>query len=235
MLKVSRMSTEQPEVFLSIQGEGISQGTQSIFLRLALCNLACTWCDTKYTWDWNQHDYHKEVMELSSEQVSQYISKYACNHIVITGGEPLIQKRALEPLVRSLKALGYSFEVETNGTILPGTFLEQTVDQWNVSPKLANSRNGLTLRNIPKALDRFSQLPNAYFKFVITALDDIEEVQTLIRNYQMPKNRVILMPEGTNAEDINEKGKWIAQRCIDEGYRFTTRLHIILWGDNRGK
>jgi len=234
MLKVSRLLEDQPEIFLSIQGEGISQGTQSIFLRLALCNLACTWCDTKYTWDWDRHDYHKEVMELSNAQVSQRITKYACNHLVITGGEPLIQKRALEQLVHSLKTKGYSFEIETNGTILPGTALEQNVDQWNVSPKLSNSGNGLNLRQIPKALVRFTELPNAYFKFVITAPEDIEEVRTLTRNYHLPANRIILMPEGTNAEDINERGRWIAQSCIDEGYRFTTRLHILLWGDNRG-
>ena len=108
---MSRLPTGQPEIFLSIQGEGASLGTQSVFLRLALCNLACIWCDTKYTWDWHNYDYHREAMELTQQQVEESITKYPCHHLVITGGEPLLQKRALEPLVRSLKSKGFSLRL----------------------------------------------------------------------------------------------------------------------------
>ncbi len=234
-LKVSRLPTGQPEIFLSIQGEGASLGTQSVFLRLALCNLACIWCDTKYTWDWHNYDYHREAMELTQQQVEESITKYPCHHLVITGGEPLLQKRALEPLVRSLKSKGFSFEIETNGTIPPGAILGKAIGQWNVSPKLANSGNQPGTREVPNALNSFGQLPNAYFKFVISEREDLEEVRTLAQRYGVPKERVLLMPEGTTVKKVQERGRWLVQACVDEGYRFTTRLHILLWGDKRGR
>ncbi len=234
-LKVSRMSTGQPEIFLSIQGEGVSLGTQSVFLRLALCNLACTWCDTKYTWDWDHYDYHREAMELTRQQVEEQVCKFPCHHMVITGGEPLLQKRALGPLVRSLKERGFSFEVETNGTIQPGEVLEETIDQWNVSPKLTNSGNPAASREVPRALSTFSRLPNAYFKFVISELEDMEEVRDLMQRYGIPRERVILMPEGRTVREVRQRGRWLAQACVEEGYRFTTRMHILLWGDKRGR
>ena len=234
-LKVSRMPTGQPEIFLSIQGEGASMGTQSVFLRLGLCNLACTWCDTKYTWDWEHYDYHQEVMELNQEQVKEHILTYDCNHLVITGGEPLLQKRGLQRLVSSLKRKGFSFEVETNGTIQPGAVLEELVDQWNVSPKLSNSGNQIASREVSRALNDFSQLTNAYFKFVISQRQDLEGVSDLVQRYSVPKEQVILMPEGSTTREVRERGRWLAQACIEEGFRFTTRLHILLWGDKRGR
>ena len=53
------------EIFESIQGEGNNAGKPAVFLRTAECNLKCIWCDTKYTWDWKNYDYSKEVNEIS--------------------------------------------------------------------------------------------------------------------------------------------------------------------------
>ena len=69
MLRVSKQPDGQPEIFYSLQGEGVTTGIPSVFLRLALCNLACSWCDTRYTWDWEQHDYGQEVVSLNARQV----------------------------------------------------------------------------------------------------------------------------------------------------------------------
>ena len=234
-LKVSRLPGGEPEIFLSLQGEGAATGTPSVFLRLALCNLVCTWCDTKYTWDWRTYDYRTQVVELSLDRVSETILKHDCRHLVITGGEPLMQQKSLVPLVRSLKERGFSFEVETNGTIAPERGLVEDVDQWNVSPKLQNSGNSARRREVPAAIESLRELPNAYFKMVVARPSDIQEVNALVHRYALRRDRVMLMPEGRTTETLEARTRWVTEACLREGFRFTPRLHILLWGDTRGR
>ena len=80
------------EIFKSIQGEGPNFGKPAIFLRTAQCNLKCTWCDTKYTWDWKNYDFSKEVKEMTIDEVKDAITELEIKHLVITGGEPLLQQ-----------------------------------------------------------------------------------------------------------------------------------------------
>jgi organic radical activating enzyme len=235
MLKVSRQPGGQPEIFHSLQGEGPTIGTPAVFLRLAQCNLACSWCDTSYTWDWQHYDYDKEVVSLNATEAEERILELDCRHLVITGGEPLLQQRELAPLVAALKERGFYCEVETNGTIVPLPDLAEKIDQWNVSPKLATSGNPLERRELPSVLEVFSQLPNAYFKFVIVEPGDIEEVCALRTRYGLPGERIILMPEGRTAAVIQGRSPWVSEACVREGFRFSTRLHILLWGDQRGR
>jgi organic radical activating enzyme len=235
MLKVSRQPTGEPEIFYSLQGEGPSIGTPTVFLRLATCNLACTWCDTKYTWDWRNHDYNREVVALPLEDVERRVLDFGCPHLVITGGEPLLQQKALEPLAVSLKRQGFYCEVETNGTLPPSTEMIEAVSQWNVSPKLSNSGNPPDRREVLEAINAFRDLDCAYFKFVVVEPGDVEEVCGLVDRYRVPPERVILMPEGVTAQVIETRGKWVAQACSERGFRFSTRLHIVLWGDERGR
>ena len=234
-LKVSCQAGGNPEIFHTLQGEGPSIGTPAIFLRLALCNLACTWCDTKYTWDWEHHDYQKEVVELSVDDVEMRILEYNCRHLVITGGEPMLQQGLLAKLVGSLKNKEFSFEVETNGTIAPGPELARHIDQWNVSPKLSTSGNPKDLREIPAALGSFTGLPRAFFKFVVAKDSDLQEVNRLTREYRIPRDRVLLSPEGRTPDVLVKRSGWLSQICVEEGLRFSPRLHIQLWGDTRGK
>ena len=233
-MKLNRKPGGEPEIFHSLQGEGAAIGTPSVFLRLGLCNLICTWCDTKYTWDWRHYDYKKEVVELPLDQVKERIMAYGCRHLVITGGEPLLQQRGLAPLIRELKGEGFFFEVETNGAIVPSSELARHIDQWNVSPKLGNSGNSPHRREVPTALKLFSRLQNAYFKFVVAAGPDLEEVSSLVEKHEISRDRVILMPEGSDAGALREKSQWLSKLCVEAGFRFTPRLHILLWGDTRG-
>ena len=78
------------EVFDSLQGEGVSMGKPCRFVRLALCNLHCHYCDTKYTWDFEHFDYETEVREASLAAVAQQLATAPAGHVVITGGEPLL-------------------------------------------------------------------------------------------------------------------------------------------------
>lgn len=235
MLRVSRQPDGRPEVFYSLQGEGPNMGAPSVFLRLATCNLACTWCDTKYTWDWTNYDYGREVVNLHAQEVEERIRAFGCGRLIVTGGEPLLQQAELAPLAASLNKDGFQLEVETNGTIAPLEDLERDVDQWNVSPKLESSGNPRDRREQRQALEVMARLPNAYFKFVVTHPEDVGEVCALRDAYGLPGQRIILMPEGVTEEGIQARSQWVAEACAMEGFRFSTRLHILLWGDQRGR
>lgn len=237
-MRVSRLAPGRAEIFASIQGEGPTAGTPSVFARLALCNLRCSWCDSRYTWDWDRHDLAEETVELGAEAVVEAVVDRAGDHVrnvVLTGGEPMLQPEALERLAASLTDRGFRIEVETNGTVRPGPRLERLVDQWNVSPKLASSGNRGRRREVPDALTRFATLPSAYWKFVVTSEEDVPEVEALVGRYGVPAERVFLMPEATDAGTLAERSRWLAEVCRDTGYRLGTRLHVLLWGTERGR
>jgi organic radical activating enzyme len=232
-LLLSRMPSGDPEIFASVQGEGLSAGLPSTFVRLAVCNLRCSWCDTAYTWDWSRFDRSEQVTERDPDQVLAAVARLAPKNVVITGGEPLIQQRALEPFARALKDTGYRIEVETNGTIAPGG-LAPLVDQWNVSPKLAHSGNEGLRRLNPESLAAFAALETACFKLVVQQPSDLDEVAALRDAYGIAPSRIVLMPEGRSAAELTARSPWLAERCTELGYRFSSRLHILIWGDKRG-
>ena len=223
------------EIFYSLQGEGIDVGKPAVFIRTALCNLSCVWCDTKYTWDWSHYDYNREVSEMTIPEIQQQISGFDTKHCVITGGEPLIQQIELIPLLSNLKSKDYFVEVETNGTILPLEMVERFVDRWNVSPKLQNSSISKQRREVQSSLDYFAKNSKAYMKFVICNHSDIAEVKTLIGKYKLKSQRMILMPEGNSAAEIMKKSKWLADICLKNGYRLSIRLHTLVWSGIRAK
>jgi organic radical activating enzyme len=78
-------------------------------------------------------------------------------------------------------------------------------------------------------------LPNAYFKFVLVDPADTDEVCDIVRRFGLPRDRVILMPEGVTPDGVSTRGKWVADLSERHGFRFSTRLHILLWGDERGR
>jgi 7-carboxy-7-deazaguanine synthase len=234
-LRLSRLASGQPEIFVSIQGEGVSAGLPSVFVRLALCNLQCSWCDTRYTWDWQQHDPETETMVIQVPDLILRVQESGMRNVVISGGEPLLQQDRLVGLASALKAGGRRIEVETNGTRLPRPDLAEHVDQWNVSPKLANSGNDPGRREAPAALLWFAQQMNAYFKFVVVEPGDVEEVDSLVARYGVPLERVLLMPEGRDANTLANRSTWLVEQCLKRGYRYTPRLHVLLWGDERGR
>jgi 7-carboxy-7-deazaguanine synthase len=223
------------ELFYSLQGEGIDAGKPAVFIRTALCNLSCVWCDTKYTWDWTHYDYDREVSEMTLSEIQEQISKFDTKHCVITGGEPLMQQIKLIPLLSDLKNKDYFIEVETNGTILPSETLEEVVDRWNVSPKLQNSSISKQYREVQSCMEYFAKNSKAFMKFVICNQSDISEVKTLIGKYELKNQRIILMPEGNSAAEIMEKFKWLSEICLLNGFRLSIRLHTLVWSGTRAK
>lgn len=252
-LQLARLNNG-PEIFHSIQGEGISMGVPSVFIRASLCNLHCRWCDTDYTWNWQgtpwPHDNDQQpgykkfnradyLVKMDISAVAEQARLFPCQNIILTGGEPLLQDQAWVQLMKYLRqdtasASGYRFEVETNGTLLPSSEFDHEVDQYNVSAKLANSGNDLASRRRDRALKFFAQSKKAWFKFVISKDSDLQEIEEIIQQFDIPKQRVLLMPEGRTQEDLQQRRLWLADLCRDHNYRYSDRLHIQLWGSKRG-
>ncbi|HLI45863.1 MAG TPA: 7-carboxy-7-deazaguanine synthase QueE [Geobacterales bacterium] len=223
------------EIFYSIQGEGLHAGRPSVFIRLYYCNLYCSWCDSKYTWE-NQAK-AKEGIDyflVDDSSLFKIISNYKSKNIVITGGEPLIHQSYLINTLKSLKERGYRIEIETNGTVMPKEELIQLVDLFTVSPKLSNSNVKYEHRIKPAVLSFFSSLENSVFKFVIVSNEDIEEVLSLIKEFKISNEKVMLMPEGTDLETLVKRSIWLVEICKEHNFRYSPRIHIMLWGNKRG-
>ena len=222
------------EIFKSIQGEGTNAGKPSIFLRTAECNLKCTWCDTKYTWDWKNFDYSKEVKEISIKEIREIIERFHLRHLVITGGEPLMQQDDLAELLVFLKPEFY-VEIETNGTILPNNALSALVDQWNVSPKTKNSGNPLEMCEDNECYAFFSKQKNCYFKYVVENKDDLMEIHHLMKKHRLEKNRVLLMTQAATKEELLERESNVFLMSKENDLGFSPRIHVTKWGNQRGK
>jgi organic radical activating enzyme len=242
-LRLATIRPGEPEIFHSLQGEGISAGRPSVFVRLSGCNLACWWCDTPYTWhfddeaaahrDGRTFDRRENTATLAIADVAERIRQHDCRHVVFTGGEPLLQQPALTSLCKLLGP-DYHIEIETNGTVALTAGFDAHVHQLNLSPKLAHSRNDEDRRRNDIALRGFAADPRAWFKFVAASPDDASEIAMLAERFAIPATRILLMPEGTDTATLRARTAWLADLCLERGWRFTDRLHIHLYGDTRG-
>lgn len=241
-LTLATDDTGGPEIFASLQGEGPSAGMPVAFVRLSRCNLACTWCDTAYTWrfegdnrphrDGIAFERKANQVTLTSAEAAAQIAMLGQKRLVITGGEPLLQAGALAEMLAHLPDI--SVEIETNGTVAPPARLDIRVDQYNVSPKLSHSGNPADLALIPERLDAWASDPRAFLKFVIAGPEDVDEVLALKRRHRFRPERVFLMAEGTDSATQRERQAWLAPLCLEHGFRMSDRLHIHLYGDTRG-
>ena len=249
-MKLAKLG-DGPEIFHTIQGEGVSVGAPAVFIRASRCNLHCHWCDTDHTWNFEgtpwphekdavagyvKHRKADVTVEISADEAASRILAFGCPRTVITGGEPLLQQAEFLEMIGRIRHSQpeHQFEVETNGTRIPSPELHAAVDQFNVSPKLSNSGMAESLRLHSAALEFFAASPKTWFKFVVADPADLHEIDTLCAHHSIPRTRVILMPEGRTCADLDRRAAWLAEICRDQGFRFGDRLHIRLWGDRRG-
>ena len=246
----------------TIQGEGSTVGVETMFLRTAGCNLACVWCDTPFTWNWkgtkyehpDKYDPKDEVHKMTVDEIYEELVRLddSVKHVVISGGEPMLQQEKLIPLLELLKENDYEIEIETNGTQVPTSKFLELVDIINCSPKLSNSGkdNPKDKREIPAALHRLAKSSKVIFKFVVVGPEDLDEIYRLITVYKM--KRIYLMPEGRTREEQLAREEEVKKLCkeletehlISEGTQnhysepikvnFSPRLHIKKWGAKRG-
>jgi 7-carboxy-7-deazaguanine synthase len=223
------------ETFYSIQGEGMLTGVPSVFVRLSGCNLRCEWCDTPYA-SWKPEGEDKLLGTILAD-----VRRFWATHVVVTGGEPMIHVGVVD-LTKKLKELEQHITIETAGTV----FEPVVCDLMSISPKLANStptrREGGRwaaqhdrLRYQPEVLKQLMAAYPYQLKFVVRQPTDMQEVNTIVKETGADRDRVLLMPEGIDAGAIYERAQWIAEACKQFQYRYCPRLHIDIWGNERGK
>ncbi|MBL9219301.1 MAG: 7-carboxy-7-deazaguanine synthase QueE [Opitutaceae bacterium] len=225
------------EIFHSLQGEGELTGVPSVFVRTSGCNLRCNWCDTPYA-SWNPEGVQMSVGEIMAE-----VTKHPARHVVLTGGEPMVAK-GIHELAAALKQRGYHITIETAATIAPDGI---ACDLASLSPKLRNSapdeRLSATWREKHDALRWQPAVVKAWLsaygyqlKFVVAQVADVDEIEGMLGQLgtDIPRAKVLLMPEGTTVEALRAKAGWLGELCKVRGYRYAPRLHIELYGNKRG-
>lgn len=227
------------EMFYSVQGEGSLTGVPSVFVRTSGCNLRCAWCDTPYA-SWSP-----EGPEMTLAEIMAEVMKHPAQHVVVTGGEPMVAK-GIQELITGLQAAGKHVTIETAGTVAPGSL---KVDLASLSPKLANSTPSLEkagaawvqrheqTRLQPSVLKAWVENSHDYqLKFVISTPADLAEAQEIITHIGLtiPAEKILLMPEGTSMETMRTRYPLLIDACLKHGYRLSPRLHIELFGNKRG-
>lgn len=223
----------------TVQGEGPSLGRRAGFVRLARCNLSCRWCDTPFTWDWRgllgtRYDPAVEVKQRTVADVLDQVVAMDVPLVVLTGGEPMLQQAALAQLGQLLVGHGMAVEVETNGTRMPESDLARWV-RFNVSPKLAHSGDPESRRIVPEALRALAELPGTVLKFVVQHVDDLAEVADVVSVAGATPAQVWVMAEGIDAPVVQLRTAKLADAVVARGWNLTTRLHVLAWGNERGR
>ena len=224
------------EIFHSIQGEGLLAGVPSIFIRTSGCNLRCDWCDTPYA------SWKPEGPEMSVQEILEKISAWNCDHVVLTGGEPMIAPD-LPELATVLKKQKKHITIETAGTILSNGI---PCDLASISPKLSNStppasrdpawaKKHEATRLQPAVISDWIRNYNFQLKFVVSGEPDVKEIKDLLLHLPpVPFHRILLMPEGIDAQTLSTRSPWLVEICKREGFRYCPRLQIELFGHTRG-
>jgi len=226
------------EIFHSLQGEGELTGVPSVFVRTSGCNLRCAWCDTPYA-SWNPEGEMKNAAEI----IAAVEAHPATRHVVLTGGEPMIAKD-IRGLAAALRETGRHITIETAATIAPDGI---ACDLASLSPKLLNSAPDPTThatwrkkheatRWQPDVVRAWIDAYPYQFKFVIARPEDVDELEHMLAalGREIPRHKVLLMPEGTSIEKIRSRAAWLGELCKARGYRYAHRLHVELYGNKRG-
>ncbi len=219
------------EKFISIQGEGPYIGRPAYFLRLAGCNLKCKWCDTPQSWKVGEVEY----TEIEIDELVVEIEKSGVKLLVITGGEPLLHQLDLVPFLCELEA-SITITVETNGTIAPLKPFRTLVDRFNISPKMLNSGNPEQfLKTHPSDNFEYNLSQKPIYKFVVCHLRDLADIKLYQKRYEVPSDRIYIMPEGVTRKDqLESMNDGLIAEIIELGYNLAPRLHVLIWNDKKG-
>jgi 7-carboxy-7-deazaguanine synthase len=223
------------EIYRSVQGEGLLTGTPSVFVRASGCNLRCWFCDTPYT------SWRPEGRDMSTDEIVAQVEEWDSRHVVVTGGEPMLFAELI-PLCERLRRIGRHITVETAGTL----YLPVACDLMSISPKFASSappakaesrwhRRHERERHRPEVIRRLITEYEYQVKFVVDTPADLDEVNRYMEEFpKLSRDRVLLMPQGADQEQLTARSEWLRPYCENEGLIFCPRKQIEWFGPVRG-
>ena len=175
-------------------------------------------------------------------EILKKVTSWNCNHVVLTGGEPMLAPDLTE-LANTLKKQGKHITIETAGTILPNGI---PCDLASLSPKLSNStpsperdpawtKKHEATRLQPEVIAEWIRKYPVQLKFVVSSEKDMVEIKNLLSHVPpVSSDQILLMPEGIDIKTLATRSPWLVEICKREGFRFCPRLHIELFGYTRG-
>ncbi|MEE8349711.1 MAG: radical SAM protein [Acidobacteriota bacterium] len=214
----SRDSLTVNEIFFSIQGESTRAGLPCVFVRLARCNLRCTYCDTEYAFD--------EGEEMCLEDIIRRVNQFPTDLVEITGGEPLLQPAVL-PLIEELLDGGKKVLIETGGSIDVRPVDSRAILIYDI--KCPDS--GMMDRNLWENLSHLK--PNDEVKFVLASRRDYEWAKQQLAEWDLVSRYTVLFSPVWDQLNPRELAEWVLQDGL--AVRLQVQLHKVLWGkDVRG-
>lgn len=206
------------EIFLSLQGESLTTGCPTVFVRLTGCPLRCGYCDTTYAFQGGEWMTVKAILEQ--------VSEYRVPHVTITGGEPLSQKNCLA-LLQALCDAGYSVSLETSGAL----------DISPVDPRVVRVMDLKTPGSGEVERNRYENLSvitgTDQVKFVICSREDYDWARQMLQEYGIAQRCTVLFSPVYGQQDATELADWILQDRLP--VRMQIQLHKYLWGDEPGR
>lgn len=240
------------EIYLSRQGEGRLSGTPSVFVRTSGCNLRCSFCDTPFT-SWRPEGTQQPISDVVAavnrsaadklpDRIDQAETGFEgpAKHVVLTGGEPMLAKGVAE-LCEQLHQSGFHITIETAGTLDPNLHC----DLMSISPKLSNSvpsqeRAGQwaakhqATRYRPDVTATLIRRHDYQLKFVVSAPSDLTEIESYLNDVgSVDRAKVLLMPEGIDADTLGQRAAWLEKLCAEREFQFCPRFHIHWYGNKR--
>ena len=206
------------EIFYSLQGESVTVGLPTTFVRLTGCPLRCGYCDTGYAFSGGEW--------MSLEQVLARVATDRPRHVTVTGGEPLAQP-GCGALLSALCDAGYGVSLETSGAL----------DLFGVDPRVVKVMDiktpgsGESARNLPGNIDHLA--PTDQVKFVICDEADYAWARERVEALGLERRCEVLFSPAAGRQDPRELAEWILRDRLQ--VRFQIQLHKVLWGDTPGK
>jgi 7-carboxy-7-deazaguanine synthase len=201
------------EIFYSIQGESTRAGRPCVFVRLAACDLRCSWCDTPYAF--------YEGRKMSVADVVASVDQYGCPLVEITGGEPLLQEDVY-PLMDRLMLSGRTVMLETGGHRPISRVPEGVVKIVDVKCPASGEAD----KNHWANLDLLA--PNDEVKFVITDRADYDFARDVIARHRLAdRAAAVLLSPVHGVLDPRTLSEWILEDHLPA--RLQVQLHKYIW------
>lgn len=200
-------------------------GMPSVFIRIAGCNLHCSWCDTPHALTTDR------AQNMSCEEICETITSLPQQHIVITGGEPTLYPDELSELCSLLHAAGKCITLETNATI----FVPCTIHTASLSPKLPGTHTTSITWNVDVIAQYIEHAPHTQIKIVVASDADVRTAVLLAQDIDLPAENVFLMPQSHSYYDVVDAAEWLIPLCATHGFRFGARVHTLMWNNTLGR